>query len=112
MTRSCQQIRTGQTSSSEFILAKISKAGNYYFFAGSFTEVSTPHGKRLVGKTGMFPDDAHRYESQLTARAIANSLNRSGIGSAWHVVPASNPFQVPFAPIEDQGTRESAPPAA
>ncbi|OJJ10591.1 hypothetical protein BKI51_18805 [Alphaproteobacteria bacterium AO1-B] len=112
MASSCHQSSPVQTLASGYILAKTAKSGIFYFFTGVFTTVNTETGDLLVGETGLFPGDAFLYESRLTAQRIANQLNRAGIGSHWHAVPASTPFEIPFAPIAHPGLRETAPPAA
>jgi hypothetical protein len=116
MASSCHYTLPAQTSAhtpaSGFILAKTAKSGIFYFFTGVFSTVNTEAGDLLVGESGLFPGDAFFYESLLTAQRIANQLNRAGIGSHWLAVPASTPFEVPFAPIAHPGARETAPPAA
>jgi hypothetical protein len=115
MTHSRQQPVSAQTGSPEqvsgYILAKVSKSGHCYFFTGQFSKAETRYGTVLVGQTGLFPDDAFAYESRAAARQISNQLNKAGIGSRWHVVPASTPYEIPFAPFVHPDVKEIAPPA-
>jgi hypothetical protein len=115
MTHSRQQHASAQTGSpgqaSGFILAKVSNSRNCYFFTGQLSKANTPSGTVLVGQTGLFPADAFEYENPAAAQQIAKQLNNAGIGSHWHVVPASTPYEIPFAPVAHPDVKEIAPPA-